>query len=126
MPALPHPLCLVAALADSPVAWSRRELYLNNNQLVSVAGVSWPPTLEYVSPLACSERQSTHCLVAALADSPVAWSRRRLGVGYNQIVSVAGVTWPSNLQYVSPLACSERQSTHARAAAPRLPCRRAG
>ncbi len=133
MPALPHPVCLVAALADSPVAWSRRELYLYNNALTSVAGVKWPPTLQYVSPLACSERRARMpalphpvCLVAALADSPVAWSRRELDLYGNQIVSVAGVTWPSSLQYVSPLACSERQSTHARAAAPRLPCRRAG
>ena len=65
IPALPHPLCLVAALADSPVAWSRRELSLYNNQIVSVAGVSWPPTLQYVSPLACSERQSPHARAAA-------------------------------------------------------------
>jgi hypothetical protein len=69
------------------------------------------------------------CLVAALADSPVAWSRRWLDLANNTIESVAGGTWPSSLQYASPLACSERQSTHARAAAssaPRLPCRRAG
>ena len=65
MPALPHPVCLVAALADSPVAWSRRTLDLNNNQIVSVANVTWPSTLEYVSPLACSERQSTHARAAA-------------------------------------------------------------
>jgi hypothetical protein len=99
MPALPHPVCLVAALADSPVAWSCRELSLNNNQIVSVAGVSWPPTLPYVSPLACSERQSTHCLVAALADSPVAWSRRELYLNENALTSngLLDVSWPESL-----------------------------
>jgi hypothetical protein len=65
------------------------------------------------------------CPVAALADSPVAWSRRWLDLANNTIQNVAGVIWPSSLQYASPLACSERQSTHARAAAPGLPCRRA-
>ncbi len=127
------PICLVAALADSPVAWSCRVLYLNNNALTNVSGVIWPSSLQYVSPLACSVRQSTHprasapvCLVAALADSPVAWSRRVLYLNQNALTSVEGVIWPSFLQYVSPLACSARQSTHPRAAAPRLPRRRAG
>jgi hypothetical protein len=47
MPALPHPVCLVAALADSPVAWFRRELYLNDNALTSngLLGVTWPASL---------------------------------------------------------------------------------
>ena len=96
--------CLVAALADSRVAWSRRELYLNNNKIESVADVSWPSSLQYVSPLACSGRQSSHrrlphpvCLVAALADPRVAWSRRGLDLANNKIVSVAGVIWPSSL-----------------------------
>ena len=48
MPALPHPVCLVAALADSPVAWSRSYLGLSNNALTSngLLGVTWPETLE--------------------------------------------------------------------------------
>ena len=57
---LPHPVCLVAALADSPVVWSRRMLDLRDNAIESVAGVSWPSSLEYVSLLACSELQSMH------------------------------------------------------------------
>ena len=59
---LPHPVCLVAALADSPVSWSRRSLSLSDNliDIESVAGVSWPSSLEYVSLLACSELQSMH------------------------------------------------------------------
>jgi hypothetical protein len=60
IPALPHPVCLVASLADSPVAWSRRYLDLGINALTSVVGVTWPSSLQYASPLACSERQSTH------------------------------------------------------------------
>jgi hypothetical protein len=60
IPALPHPFCLVAALADSRVAWSRRVLFLNDNEIVSVAGVTWPSSLWYLSPLACSGRQSPH------------------------------------------------------------------
>ena len=129
IPAPPHPVCLVAALADSPVAWSRRDLSLYDNKLTSVTGVILPPYLEYVSPLACSARARARipapahplCLVAALADSPVAWSCRALYLQYNKLTSVTGVILPPTLQYVSPLACSARQSTHPRASAPRLP-----
>jgi hypothetical protein len=61
IPALAHPVCvcLVDALADSPVVWSHRMLDLSENRIVSVAGVSWPSSLEYVSTLTCSEGQST-------------------------------------------------------------------
>ena len=107
IPAPPHPVCLVSALADSPVAWSRRRLYLYSNKLTSVSGVIWPPNLEYVSPLACSRRARARisapahplCLVAALADSPVAWSRRVLDLDYNAITSdgLLNVTWPGTL-----------------------------
>jgi hypothetical protein len=47
MPALPHPVCLVAALADSPVAWSRRDLDLGHNALTfnGLLGVTWPESL---------------------------------------------------------------------------------
>ncbi len=133
IPAPPHPLCLVAALADSPVAWSRRALGLGGNAITSVSGVIWPSSLVYVSPLACSERARSRipapahplCLVAAMADSPVAWSLRYLNLDGNAITSVTGVSWPPNLEYVSPQTCSARQSTHPCASAPRLPRRRA-
>ena len=46
------------------------------------------------------------CLVAALTDSPLVWSRRSLDLSYNKIESLAGVTWPANLRYVSPPPCS--------------------
>ena len=59
IPALPHPVCLVDALADSPVAWSRRMLDLSDNRIVSVAGVSWPSSLQYASP-----RWRTLCVFA--------------------------------------------------------------
>ena len=54
IPALAHPVCLVAALSDSPFVWSRRSLYLDNNKIDSLAGVTWPAFLEYVSPPPCS------------------------------------------------------------------------
>ncbi len=127
IPAPAHPLCLVAALADSPVAWSRRRLDLSYNKLTNVTGVILAPNLEYVSPLACSGRARARipapahplCLVAALADSPVAWSRSQLYLDNNAITSVSGVIWPSPLQYVSPLACSRR--ARARILAPAHP-----
>jgi hypothetical protein len=49
-------------MADSPVAWSRRRLYLHDNKIESLAGVSWPSSLTFVSPLTCSERQSIPAL----------------------------------------------------------------
>ena len=44
---LPHPVCLVAALADSPIAWPRRDLDLSNNALTrnGLLGVTWPESL---------------------------------------------------------------------------------
>jgi hypothetical protein len=54
IPALAPPMCLVAALSDSPVVWSRRDLGLSDNLIVSVAGVTWPASLTYVSPPPCS------------------------------------------------------------------------
>ena len=48
--ALSHIVCRVDALSDSPVVWSRRELWLHFNQIDNVAGVTWPEPLEYVSP----------------------------------------------------------------------------
>ena len=62
-----------------------------------------------------------------LADSPVDWSRRDLRLDGNQIKSVANVTWPSSLQYVSLLACGATEGSARarlpRAAAPCWPCR---
>jgi hypothetical protein len=112
IPALPHPVCPVSALAGSPVAWSRRLLYLSDNKIVSVAGVKFPSSILYVSPLTCSVRQSTHHHAAALrlscrrdsrwlpvSDSPVAWSRRWLDLNRNVLTSkgLLQVTWPESL-----------------------------
>ena len=51
-----------------------------------------------------------------LADSPVDWSRRYLGLGFNQIESVADVTWPSSLVYLflggNPLGCFQGVPEH--------------
>ena len=79
IPALPHPVCLVAALADSPVAWSRRYLDLSSNTIVSVADVAWPSSLQKVSPIACSELQSTHARAAAPLLGSIAPEPRRNG-----------------------------------------------
>jgi hypothetical protein len=54
IPSLAHPMCLVAALSDSPVVCSRRILYLYNNKIDSLPGVTWPASLTYVSPPPCS------------------------------------------------------------------------
>jgi len=51
-----------------------------------------------------------------LADSPVDWSRRYLGLGFNQIESVADVTWPSSRVYLilggNPLGCFQGVPEH--------------
>ena len=142
-PALPLLVGLVAPLvADSPVDWSHSLLFLSDNQIESVADVTWPSSLECVSLLACcaTEAASEHAFPALpllvglvaplLADSPVDWSRRSLRLDGNQIKSVANVTWPSSLQYVSLLACGAAEGSARarlpRAAAPRWPCRPAG
>ncbi len=142
-PALPLLVGLVAPLlADSPVDWSHRYLELKSTQIESVANVTWPSSLRYVSLLACgaTEAASEHTFPALpllvglvaplLADSPVDWSHSGLGLDGNQIKSVANVTWPSSLQYVSLLACSVAEGSDRarlpRAAAPRWPCRPAG
>ena len=138
-PALPLLVGLVAPLlADSPVDWSRRILGLGSNQIKSVADVTWPSSLQYVSLLARAVLQragSEHAFPALLvglvapllADSPVDWSHSALFLSDNQIESVADVTWPSSLGYVSLLACRATEGSARahlpRAAAPRWPCR---
>jgi hypothetical protein len=133
-PALPLLVGLVAPLlADSPVDGSRRSLDLGSNQIKSVADVTWPSSLGYVSLLACSATKGSArarlplpllvgLVAPLLADSPVDWSRRYLGLEFNQIESVADVTWPSSLGYVSLLACgaTEAASEHAFPALPLL------
>jgi hypothetical protein len=42
--------CRTYYKADSPVVWFHRCLFLNDNLIVSVAGVTWPANLRYVSP----------------------------------------------------------------------------
>jgi hypothetical protein len=142
-PALPLLVGLVAPLlADSPVNWSHRYLDLSGNQIgnqiKSVADVTWPSSLECVSLLACSAAEGSArarlplpllvgLVAPLLADSPVDWSHRHLYLSDNQIESVADVTWPSSLRYVSLLACSAAEGSARarlpRAAAPRWLCR---
>ena len=76
--------------------------------------MSWPSFLTFVSPLACSARQSTstpsmpehasprelpYVLVCLVND---VWSRRYLDLGYNLLTSngLLNVTWPEHLEYV--------------------------
>jgi hypothetical protein len=69
---------------------------------------------------------SCSCRVDALTDSSVVWSRRELWLHYNQIDSLAGVTWPEPLEYVSPPPNrGQRQRPHSRTGAPSVACRRA-
>ena len=125
-------------LADSPVDWSHSALFLEYNQIKSVANVTWPSSLWYVSLLARAVLQragSEHAFPALLvglvapllADSPVDWSHRSLGLHRNQIESVADVTWSSSLGYVSLLVCGATEGSARahlpRAANPRSPCR---
>jgi len=133
-PALPLLVGLVAPLlADSPVDWSRRSLDLGSNKIESVADVTWPSSLRYVSLLACCATKGSArarlplpllvgLVAPLLADSPVDWSCRSLALYNNQIENVTNVTWPSSLEYVSLLACSatEAASEHAFPALPLL------
>ncbi len=66
-PSLPLLVGLVAPLlADSPVDWSHRYLELKSTEIESVADVTWPSSLRYVSLLACgaTEAASEHTFPA--------------------------------------------------------------
>ena len=67
-PSLPLLVGLVAPLlADSPVDWSRRNLFLIGNQIKSVADVTWPSSLLRLvfwgNPLGCFQGVPEHVVI---------------------------------------------------------------